>query len=481
VSDDTRGELCFLSAHELREGYLQRDFSPVEAVSAIADRITTLDPSINAFTTLSLDRALDEAQAATDAYASPNNGTRRPLEGVPIAVKDLFDTEGIRTTYGSALFNGHVPTEDARAVRLAKAAGCIVVGKTTTHEFGWGITSNNPHFGPVRNPWNLERVPGGSSGGSAAALAIGEVPLALGSDTGGSIRIPAAFCGVVGFKPTFARVPVGGVFPLAFSLDHAGPMARTPADALLLLEAIGVGWAVPRRPRRDASENRLAGARIGVSPDLHLVELAPDVERVFNDTLTTLRELGAECVELDLPSAGEILETFVTIQRVEASLAHRSTGLFPVRGSDYGSDVHDRLKAASEVTFGEYLAALKARRRLHEEFLDLLSGVDALVTPISAVPPAVIGEDTVSHDGRTVSFRDAVMSYTVPQDLFGVPACAVRAGFDRSGLPVGVQFTGLPWMDRAVLLLAGSFFDHTGAIQAAWPASVERESTGVED
>lgn len=470
TSASTAGrDLCYLSAQDLQDGYRCGDFSPLEVVTAVADRIESIDGSINAFTTLSLDQAFDEAKIATRMFATQGVDQSRPLEGVPIAVKDLFDTAGLRTTYGSAVFSEHVPAADARAVALARGAGCIVVGKTTTHEFGWGITSNNPHFGPVRNPWNTRYVPGGSSGGSAAALAVGQIPLALGSDTGGSIRIPAAFCGVVGFKPTFARVPVGGVFPLAFSLDHAGPMARTPRDALLLLDAIGVGAAKrPFAERRDRTD-RLKGARIGISPDLHLVSLVPDVERVFQDTLRTLEGLGAVCVECELSDAGTILDTFVTIQRAEAAFAHRVTDLFPRRGAQYGLDVHQRLEEAAGVTFDQYLAALRTRRRVYDQFLDMLSTIDALLTPISAVPPAVIGEENVDYNGGTMAFRDAVMSYTVPQDLVGFPACAVRAGFDRGGLPIGVQFTGLPWRDRSVLMLADAFFANTSPIQDAWP------------
>ncbi|MEA2376883.1 MAG: aspartyl-tRNA(Asn)/glutamyl-tRNA(Gln) amidotransferase subunit, partial [Thermoleophilaceae bacterium] len=190
--------LCYLDAHELLEGYRRREFSPSEVVASLSERIESTDGDVNAFTTLDLEQATDAAEAATRAYAGAGASTARPLEGLPLAVKDLFDTEGIRTTYGSAMFSEHVPTADAKAVSLAKEAGCIVIGKTTTHEFGWGITSANPHYGDVRNPWNLDCTPGGSSGGSAAALALGAVPLALGSDTGGSIRIPASFCGVGG-------------------------------------------------------------------------------------------------------------------------------------------------------------------------------------------------------------------------------------------------------------------------------------------
>src|SRR4051794_22897566 len=228
------------SAVELRAKFLRRELSPVELIDQAATR-----PELGAFITLDLDEARAQAKAADRAY---KRGDARPLEGLTLGVKDLFDTAGLRTTYGSRIFSGHVPARDAWAVKRAKDAGAIVVGKTVTHEFAWGITTVNPHFELVRNPHGPDRVPGGSSGGSAVALATGQVALALGTDTGGSIRIPASFCGISGLKPTFARISTEGVYPLARSLDHAGPMARTPQDVKLFFEALA-GRAYGERPK----------------------------------------------------------------------------------------------------------------------------------------------------------------------------------------------------------------------------------------
>ena len=250
------------SAVELRAAFAARELSPVEVIDGTVDEF-------GAFVTPTLERARDEARAAERAYT---DGTARALEGLPLAVKDLFDTEGVPTSYGSPIFAGHVPDADAEAVRRARAAGAIVVGKTLTHEFAWGITSNNPHYPPCRNPWDPERVPGGSSGGSAVALASGAAALALGSDTGGSIRIPAAFCGVSGLKPTYSRIPVTGVFPLARSLDHVGPMAVTPADVRLFYEVLAGPVELEPAPR------------IAICPDLHLGTFEPAIGRVFDRT-----------------------------------------------------------------------------------------------------------------------------------------------------------------------------------------------------
>jgi aspartyl-tRNA(Asn)/glutamyl-tRNA(Gln) amidotransferase subunit A len=279
-------DLLRLGALELRAVFERGESAPSEALEALAERIAALEPTVNAYTTLALERARAEARAADAAY---REGRARPLEGLSLGVKDLFDSEGLRTTYGSRIEAERVPAADAAAVARARAAGAIVVGKTATHEFGWGITTNNPHFGPTRNPWAPGRIPGGSSGGSGAALAAGETVLALGSDTGGSIRIPAAFCGVVGLKPTYGRVSLAGAVPLARSLDHGGPLARSPADAELLYQAIaGVDPADPAtrdRPVRPAHYEGLAGLRVGVCGSLPGIELAPEVARVFAETV----------------------------------------------------------------------------------------------------------------------------------------------------------------------------------------------------
>jgi aspartyl-tRNA(Asn)/glutamyl-tRNA(Gln) amidotransferase subunit A len=294
-------ELAGSTATALLEGYRRRKFSPVEVVDALAARIEALDPHLGAFTTLCLDRAREEAHAYEQAYRRDEQ--MPPLAGVPFGVKDLFDSEGVRTTYGSPIFSDHVPAADAEAVRRARAAGAILVGKTQTHEFAWGITSVNTLLGTSRNPWAPDRISGGSSGGSAVALAAHLLPLALGSDTGGSIRVPSAFCGIVGLKPTYGRVSAAGVFPLARSLDHPGPMARTPDDAALLLSAIaGVDPADPATedvPVGDplaSLDGGIEGLQVGLCPDLHLIPLAPDVQAAFDAATDALAGLGAELV-----------------------------------------------------------------------------------------------------------------------------------------------------------------------------------------
>jgi aspartyl-tRNA(Asn)/glutamyl-tRNA(Gln) amidotransferase subunit A len=459
-------DVCDLTAQELLAAYRARALSPVEVVDALLARIDALDPALGAFTALCAERARREASAHERAYMSGRPAG--PLAGAPIGVKDLFDTEGVRTAYGSPMFASNTPTADAATVRRVREAGAVLVGKTQTHEFAWGITSVNARMGTVRNPWRTERVAGGSSGGSAVALAARLVPLAMGSDTGGSIRIPSAFCGTVGFKPTYGRIATDGVWPLAPSLDHVGPMARTPADAALLLGAMERGAQAPAEP---ALEGGLAGARVGVCPDLHLVPLAPNVQCAFDGAVRTVRELGARVDEVALPAAHGLLATFGVIQLAEALWTHSRAGLYPDRRTDYGEDVRRRLDAAERVMLADYLAATAHRERLRAAVAALFEQVDLLISPTAAGSPLPTGDERVVHLGREIEFRELVMTYTVLQDLLGLPACCVRAGFDDLGIPIGVQLTGAPRADRRVLAAAQALYAATPEVQGRWPDS----------
>ena len=472
-------ELVCLSAEELLDGYRRRRFSPVEAVGAHAARIEELNPRLGAFTTLCIERAVDEARAAEEQYLSGD--ARGSLAGVPFGVKDLFDSADVRTTYGSPMFAEHVPAADAEAVRRAREAGAILIGKTQTHEFAWGITSVNLLMGSSRNPWAPQRMSGGSSGGSAVALAAHLVPLALGSDTGGSIRVPSTFCGTVGLKPTYGRVSAAGVFPLARSLDHPGPMARTPADVALLLQAIaGVDPGDPATedvPLGDVSQELdvgLSGLRVGLCPDLHLVPLAPVVQSSFDVAVGAIQRLGGELVEVGFPDAGRIYDTFGVIQRAEALFSHTQAGLFPARRDEYGEDVRARLELATTVELSDYLAASAERQRLRAAFDRVFDQVDVLLTPLSAASPLPIGEERTVHLGQEIEFRELVMSYTVPQDLTGLPACTVRVGFDDLGVPIGAQFTGPRWGEARVLRAASALFEGTPEVQERWPEILAR-------
>jgi len=457
-----------LSAVELIDGYRSKRFSPVEVIDALAARIERVDPLVGAFTTLCLERARDEALAAQRSYA--HGEPDGPLLGVPFAAKDIYDSKGVRTTYGSVMFSQHVPADDAEAVRRTRAAGGIMIGKTATHEFAWGITSINHGMGTSRNPWEFDRISGGSSGGSAAALAARLVPLALGPDTGGSIRIPSAFCGTVGLKPTYGSVDLTGAWPLAPTLDHAGPMARSVADAQLLFAVLtGRHPAAPVALSRwtantDGAALDLRRVRIGLCQSLHQPALSPDIQTVFDTAASTLKSLGAQLIEVDLRRAERIYPTYTVIQQVEALRVHRRAGLFPASQDQYGEDVRARLQAATHVTSEDHRQSRREREDIRTQFAQVFQHVDLLLTPVSPVSPPLIGDERRAGSPDQIPFRDCVMPYTVPQSLAGLPAAAVPAGFDKSGIPVGIQLTGGWHDDTRLLQVAAAFTAATGLL-----------------
>jgi aspartyl-tRNA(Asn)/glutamyl-tRNA(Gln) amidotransferase subunit A len=452
-------ELARASACELLAGFAARAFTPAEALETLARRIEAVEPRLSAFATLTLDRAAAEAEAAARRW---RDGRARPLEGVPFAAKDLFDTEGVPTAYGSPMFAGHIGAADAEAVRRLRAAGAILVGKTTTHEFAWGMTGCNRHFGTGRNPWSLAHVTGGSSAGSAAALAADEVPLALGSDTGGSIRIPAAFCGIAGLKPTYGLVDTAGVFPLAPSLDHAGPMARTPDDLRLALEVLapGAGTATPRD---------LRALRVGVCAEVAGVEPTAQVRQAVENAAAVLAGYGSVTTDVAVERDDSARRTFAVVQQAEALAVHRRAGLWPSRRAEYGDDVRSRLEGAESVTLDEQVTAAIDRERLRVRLERLFDAVDLLLMPVSPSPPVEWGLDDLDHLGERREIRDVVLPVTSPLNLAGVPACAVRGGFDELGLPVGVQLVGPRGSDVTVLTAASAFFAATPGLQQRRP------------
>jgi aspartyl-tRNA(Asn)/glutamyl-tRNA(Gln) amidotransferase subunit A len=433
-------EPCDLSAVEARRLIGRKGLSPVELLESCLRRIEAVNPAVNAFVALDTDRA---RAAAREAEAAVMRGDHLgPLHGLPVGIKDNTEVAGVRTTYGSPIFRDFVPEADLGAVARIRAAGGVILGKTNVPEFSAGANTRNAVYGATGNPFDPSRSVAGSSGGSAAALATGMAPLALGTDTGGSIRIPAAFCGVVGLKPTWGRVSVAGVFPLAPSLDHVGPLARTVADARLLLDAIATGR--PREPRAQWSAG-LRGVRVAVAEELMPGRLAPSVTRALDDAAAALRALGAEVVPASAPATREPLLAYVPIQQAEALHTHRTAGLYPDRAEEYGADVRARLDLARSVGLEDYLEAQERRRALVEGLSKLFGDARLLLTPAVAGPPTRIGEEA--------GFRDLVLPTMTPQDLAGVPAVVLPAGRDEDGLPVGVQLTGA-WGDEDGVLEA---------------------------
>ena len=418
------------TASALAAGVRAGRVDPVELVEAALSRLAACDDDVGAFVEVDADAARDEARRR----AQDRTG---PLCGVPVGVKDLFDVAGQRTRAGSLVPPGPPAAADAVAVGRLRAAGAVVLGRTRTHEFAWGLTTRHPTAGGTANPWDTSRTAGGSSGGSAAAVAAGVVPLALGTDTGCSVRLPAAWCGLVGHKPTHGSVPLDGVVPLAPSLDCVGALVRTVEDAVL---AHGV---LSGRPL-DLPD--AAGVRAGVAvlPDDVDPAVAAAVERAAG-------VLGAAPVRLPEPDG--LQRTYAVVQGAEAVDVHTARGWWPAHGDEYGADVRARVAWSAGLSAAERAAGARDRTRTVAELDALLAGVDVLLLLVAATGPSTVQRPDARPDGRG-PLRAAVLPWTAPANLAGLPACAVPAGHDADGLPVGVQVVGRRGDDALVLAVA---------------------------
>jgi aspartyl-tRNA(Asn)/glutamyl-tRNA(Gln) amidotransferase subunit A len=445
-------ELVYAGIRELGTRFRKREVSPVELTTALLERIERLDPTLNAFVTVTADRALGEAKAAEAAL---ERGDTRPLLGIPVGYKDIYDTRGIRTTCGSALREHAVPDADATCVTRLQDAGCTMLGKLITHEFAWGLQCPRDRFKPARNPWNLDHIPGGSSSGSGAALAAGLCVGALGSDTGGSIRGPASFSGIVGLKPTYGRCSRAGVATLSWTLDHTGPMARSVDDCAHLLQALAghdpLDPASSRAPVADyvgGIDRPIRGLRVGVPRDYFFDGADAEVTEAFEAAMATLRGLGADVRDVTIPSIWDA-PSFMVIMASEAFSYHeRDLREHPEL---YGDLLRERLMSGGLYTGAEYVQAMRLRERLRNEMLDVLRGVDLLATPTSPKPAPTFATmwDT------TLGFP---RSNTPPFNLSGLPTLALPCGFARAGLPLSLQLSGRPF-DEATVLRAGHAYE----------------------
>jgi Asp-tRNA(Asn)/Glu-tRNA(Gln) amidotransferase A subunit family amidase len=408
---------------------------PVELVERALARIEECDGELGAFVHIDRDGALQEAEQRRREGREGG-----PLHGVPIAVKDLFDVAGQRTSAGSRVPVAGPAGRDAVAVARMREAGAVVLGRTRTHEFAWGLTTWHPDLGGTRNPWDTGRTAGGSSGGSAAAVAAGVVPLALGTDTGCSIRLPAAWCGLVGHKPTHGTVPLEGVVPLAPSLDCVGALGRTVEDVLLAGEVLSGRRTV--RPDLPALRvGRVAG------PGLPAV-----VAAAVDAVVSALEPVSVQ--ETVLPLARHLPRIYAVVQGSEAVAVHRATGRWPEHASAYGADVRSRLERAASASETEVAEARALREELRRAVDGLLDGLDLLVLPVAACGPSRTDDPDRRPDGHG-PLRTAVLPWTVLANLCGLPACTVPAGVDEDGLPVGVQLVGRRGADGLVLAAAG--------------------------
>jgi Asp-tRNA(Asn)/Glu-tRNA(Gln) amidotransferase A subunit family amidase len=428
-----------------------RSVGALELVDASLARIAARAGDLNAFITVTADDARRRAGTATGALA-----------GTPIALKDLFDVAGVPTTGGSKLFAHNVPREDGEIARRLFAAGAVDLGKTNLHEWAFGVTTDNPHFGPTRNPWALDRIPGGSSGGNGAALVAGLCFGTIGSDTGGSIRIPASLCGVVGLKPTYGRISLRGAIPLAWSLDHPGPMTRTVRDAAALLQVIAgydpgdpVSVDVPVDDYLAEIESGVRGLRIGIIRGRFFERLAaneqptPDVEAAFHAAIAALAAEGAQIGEVRLPRADELRGTQHVIIGTEAAAYHHDR--IASDRAAYGTDVAQRIDVGATHTGTGYAAARRARDELRRAYADALAPWDAIALPTTPITaPLRVGQDAVAAAAT-------LTAYTSPFNLTGVPAISIPCGFDANGLPIGLQLVAKPWAEARLLRVARAY------------------------
>jgi aspartyl-tRNA(Asn)/glutamyl-tRNA(Gln) amidotransferase subunit A len=453
-------ELCYTSLRGLATLIQRQEVSPVEATQAALDRIEKFDRSLNGFITLLRDEALTQARVYEQEILAGRY--RGPLHGVPIAVKDLFYTEGIRTTAGSRILLDFKPAYDATVITKLYDAGAILIGKLNMHEFARGATNTSSLAGACRNPWDTLRVSGGSSGGSAAAVAAGFCFGALGSDTAGSIRIPAALCGIVGLKPTYGRVSRHGVFPLSWSLDHVGPMARTVADTALMLQVIA------GHDRHDPTTRTavvpdysavltkdIEGARLGIPQQFYLEQLDAEVRDSVRAALQTLERVGAQLEEVSLPLSKYAAAASRIIASAESAEVHEP--FLKARSSDYTPDVRAGLLTGQLILGKHYLKAQRVRRLIRQEMTAALRRVDALVMPTVPIPAPRVGDATVGMGQETVDVTSALSRLTRPANLAGFPAISVPCGFTEGSLPVGLQLVGRPFAEATILQLAFAY------------------------
>jgi aspartyl-tRNA(Asn)/glutamyl-tRNA(Gln) amidotransferase subunit A len=431
----------------------ERRLSPVEAAVALLERIEGVDKEFNAFITVLPEKALEEAALAEKEIMAGEY--RGPLHGVPVGLKDLICTKGVRTTLGSAFFEGYVPDHSAAVAVKLEEAGAIIIGKTNTHELAYGATGDVSHFGPTKNPYDPDRISGGSSSGSGVAVAAGLCYAALGSDTAGSIRVPSALCGVVGMKPTFGRVSKRGVFPLSWTLDHVGPLTRTVEDNALLLNALaGHDPEDPYsmdRPAEDFARDLRGDVRsgaVGVPTNFYFEHVEDEVERKVRESIDVFRSLGAEVREVEVPNLWETLKALRLTLASEAYAVHEER--LKSEPEKFDDETRERILDGERLKAHRYARAQQIKRHSLEEFEHVLKKVDVVLTPTVPITATEIGQRETDVRGYKEFIDLSLTRLTGPTNLNGLPSLSVPCGFAGPGLPVGLQLIGRPFDEARV-------------------------------
>ena len=460
---------------EAAAGLRAHRFSAVDLATAAISRIDRHNPALRAFITVTAGQALEQARQADRELAAGQD--RGPFHGIPVALKDLFATRGVLTTAGSKVYENWVPGFNATVVEKLLAAGAVLLGKLNMHELAYGITSANPHFGPVRNPWNPLHSPGGSSGGSGAAVVAHMVFMAMGTDTGGSIRIPASFCGTVGLKPTYGRVSRFGVLPLGFSQDHMGPLTRSVRDAALALNAIaGHDPRDPTSSRRPVvdyvpdQDCSIRGLRIGFPENFFFEHLHEDVESAVRGAIARAQSLGAVIKPVRLPDMHALNAIARIVLLSEASAVYEP--FLEDRGR-FGPDVLALLDQGRLVPATDYINAQRLRRKMRSEFEPVWQDVDCLIAPATPSPAPRIGDTTIRLGGRDEDVRLASTRLVRGGNALGYPALSLPCGLSASNLPLGMQIIG-PAFEEALILRIGAALEDGGVGIPPCPAAQVR-------
>ena len=453
-------DICLLSVAEASDLIARRHISPVEVVEAHLERIEHTEGRLNSFITLMKDEALADARRLEDAIRQGNR--LGPLHGIPMGLKDLFYVKGVRATVGSRIMCDFVPATNAAVTERLAAAGAIIIGKLQMHEFALGTTSLNPHHGPAHNPWDVQRVTGGSSGGSGSAVAAGQCMAAMGSDTGGSIRMPSSLCGIVGLKPTFGRVSKHGVYPLSWSLDTVGPMTRTVRDAALVLNAIaGYDRRDPsssHRPVEDFAatlDEGITGIRTGLLTECLAEPIDPEVKAAVLSAADVLETLGASVDQVSMPVLNHSQPISGTILHAEAAEIHLEH--LQQMPDEIGPDVRSRLEAGAMIPAADYVRAQRARRLFNQRVREVLLRFDVLLAPTTPIPAPSIDDAGLPLPDTGVTPASLLSRLTRPFNLGGTPVVSVPCGFTASGLPIGMQLVGRPFDEATVLRVAHAY------------------------
>src|ERR1700731_464169 len=457
-------ELAFATIAEIARLFRTGKLSPVELTELMLARIERFNTKLNAYITVTDEAARKQAKSTEAELGVQGKRKTRTdrglLHGIPISLKDNICTGGIRTTGGSKILRDYFPERDAPVVSRLKLAGAVLLGKANMHEFAYGVTSNNPHYGPVRNPWDTARIPGGSSGGSAAAVAAGLCYGSIGTDAGGSIRIPASLCGVTGLKPSWGRISCEGIIPLSPAFDCAGPLGRTVGDVATVM---GVLYSrAGREPNMVRPSTLRAGARkfcLGIPGQLFFDALSPEVRNAFYSALGDLCRAAMTSKDVSIPLLDETEDAGNRIAWTEAALYHQQQGYFPARSADYGDDVRSRLEMGCKVPAVDYLRALEIQKQFFQQ-LHLALGeadVDAIVFPSTAIEAPLLNQETIRIGPPACQTRALLLRHNRPANLAGVPAVSVPCGFTRSGLPIGLQIMAGVSSEPVLLRIARIF------------------------